>query len=240
MSGLAHYLEREGLTTANLALVKQHAIAQTAPRALWVPFWFGRPFGVPNQPVFQRRVLDAALDLLDEREGPILRDFDVDPPVTTATEDWRPPFKLLAPPDAPISPEALSQGFLREVAEMSEKHAAVFSAKGHTLAGVSGLSIEGIASLIVEFLHGREAETTLTDRPGLALKFGCQELTDVYSECVVVNGTDAPFAIRRWFWKHTYAGLAIRMVQDIAKTSQDVRARTLAEAGAFVPREWHQ
>ena len=46
------------------------------PRFLWVPFELGRPFGAPNEPDFQRRVLRAALALLERDDGPvILEDF---------------------------------------------------------------------------------------------------------------------------------------------------------------------
>src|SRR5205823_3350745 len=52
------------------------------PRALWVPFELGRPFGPPSDAAFQRRVILAALGLLEREGGPVLlADFpDDDPP----------------------------------------------------------------------------------------------------------------------------------------------------------------
>ena len=80
MSGLGHYLESEGIATVCIALVREHAAAMRPPRALWVPFPLGRPFGVPDDAAFQRRVLEAALALLDRPAGPVLEDFPDDAP----------------------------------------------------------------------------------------------------------------------------------------------------------------
>ena len=46
------------------------------PRALYVPFELGRPFGLPNNPQMQRRVLIEALELLKRTDGPFIKDFD--------------------------------------------------------------------------------------------------------------------------------------------------------------------
>ena len=81
MSGLGHLLEREGIATVCIALVREHAARMRPPRALWVPFDLGRPFGAPNEPAFQSEVLRAALALLVREDGPvILKDFPKDAP----------------------------------------------------------------------------------------------------------------------------------------------------------------
>ena len=64
MSALAHWLEEEGIATTLVALVRLHAEKMAPPRSLWVPFELGRPFGAPNAPDFQRRVLRSALEQL--------------------------------------------------------------------------------------------------------------------------------------------------------------------------------
>ena len=48
------------------------------PRALWVPFIMGRPLGVPKDAAFQRRVLLAALNLLESASGPVVVDYPED------------------------------------------------------------------------------------------------------------------------------------------------------------------
>lgn len=46
------------------------------PRVLWVAFELGRLFGPPSDAAFQRRVILAALGLLERRDGPVrIEDF---------------------------------------------------------------------------------------------------------------------------------------------------------------------
>lgn len=78
MGGLAHYLEDEGIPTTQISLIREHTTTMRPPRALWVPFPLGRPFGAPDDPALQRRTLLAALKLLEADAGPVLDDFPVD------------------------------------------------------------------------------------------------------------------------------------------------------------------
>ena len=50
------------------------------PRALWVSFPLGRPLGKPGDAEFQHKVINAALDLLNRPEGPVLEDYPEDAP----------------------------------------------------------------------------------------------------------------------------------------------------------------
>ena len=50
------------------------------PRAMWVPFIMGRPFGVPNDPAFQKRVLLAVLKLFEAPAGPLIENYAEDAP----------------------------------------------------------------------------------------------------------------------------------------------------------------
>jgi len=239
VGGLAHFLEREGLTTFNIALIYKHAIAQPSPRALWVPFWYGRPFGAPDQSAFQRRVLDATLDLLDEPAGRVLKEYDEEAPDMPSADDWEPPIKLPVPPAVDADIETICGAMKAEVAFMADRHRAVVTDKDWSFIGLSKLDLNSVAELLAIFLRGDEKDTTLTKRPGLALKFGCQEIIDAYAECVLAFASDAPLAFRRWYWNRTAAGVAVRRLQDVALTSTDYRVRVSAENRAFVPREWH-
>ena len=71
MGGLAHYLEEEELATIQISLIRPQTEKTKPPRALWVPFELGRPMGAPNDPEFQKKVLRAALGLLDRDGGPV-------------------------------------------------------------------------------------------------------------------------------------------------------------------------
>ena len=65
MSALGHYLEEEGIATAAISLIRPQTERTKPPRALWVPFELGRPFGPPSDPAFQKRVVVSALRLLE-------------------------------------------------------------------------------------------------------------------------------------------------------------------------------
>jgi len=73
VSALGHYLEEEGIATVAVVLIRPQAENTKPPRALWVPFELGRPFGPPNDAAFQKRVILAALGMLVEDGGPVRR-----------------------------------------------------------------------------------------------------------------------------------------------------------------------
>ena len=80
MGGLGHYFESEGIASTQISLVRVHTENIKPPRALWVPFELGRPFGVPHDPEFQLSVLRKVLSLIEHKKGPILEDFPEDAP----------------------------------------------------------------------------------------------------------------------------------------------------------------
>lgn len=93
MSALGHYLEEEGIATVAVVLIRPQAENTKPPRALWVPFELGRPFGPPNDPTFQKRVVLTALGMLVEGGGPVrIIDFPDDDPRARPDPAWQPPF----------------------------------------------------------------------------------------------------------------------------------------------------
>jgi len=77
---IAAELERQGISTVVLLLLREVGEAVRPPRALFVPFPHGYPLDRPNDPPRQIAVIEAALRLL---EG-----ADVSPPVLV---DYEPP-----------------------------------------------------------------------------------------------------------------------------------------------------
>ncbi|MGH2599075.1 MAG: selenoprotein B, partial [Dehalococcoidia bacterium] len=98
---IARVLEAAGLSTASISLVREHTEAIKPPRALFVPFPFGSALGRPDDPDLQHRVLRAALELLTEPEGPVLRDF----PDEDAGEERPAPLQASAVPLAETEPD---------------------------------------------------------------------------------------------------------------------------------------
>jgi hypothetical protein len=67
---IAAELERQGISTVAIQLLREVAIQIRPPRALFVPFRHGHPLDAPGMPDRQRAVLEAALRML---EDPTLR-----------------------------------------------------------------------------------------------------------------------------------------------------------------------
>jgi D-proline reductase (dithiol) PrdB len=73
---IAAELERQGISTVCLVLLREVAEAVRPPRALAVPFAHGFPLGAVNDAEGQRNVIESALRLLEvERTPPILESY---------------------------------------------------------------------------------------------------------------------------------------------------------------------
>lgn len=68
---VAAELERRGIATVCIQLLRRVAEAVRPPRSLLVPFPHGFPLAAPNDPARQRAVIEAALALLEDPDlGP--------------------------------------------------------------------------------------------------------------------------------------------------------------------------
>lgn len=88
------------MPTVAISLIREHTAQINPPRALWVPYELGRPLGVPGDAEFQKRVLRAALALLDRTDGPMIADHGEEAPPATASaegEGWVCPVSFPAP-----------------------------------------------------------------------------------------------------------------------------------------------
>lgn len=63
VSLIAAELERRGIVTVAIQLLREVAERVRPPRALWVPFKHGYPLDQPAEPSRQRAVLEQALAL---------------------------------------------------------------------------------------------------------------------------------------------------------------------------------
>ena len=74
---VAAELERQGIATVALQLLREVAVKVRPPRALFVPFLHGYPLDRPDDPKRQLAVLEAALRLLedDTLRPPVLVDY---------------------------------------------------------------------------------------------------------------------------------------------------------------------
>ena len=79
VSLVAAELERQGIATVAIQLLRDVAKRVRPPRALFVPFRHGYPLDVPLNPSRQHAVIEAALRVLEisELQPPVLVDFEL-------------------------------------------------------------------------------------------------------------------------------------------------------------------
>lgn len=73
---IASVIERSGIPTVTLSLLREVTEKVRPPRALFVPFPHGYPLGEPDRPDLQHAIVKAALNLLTVSVPlPILADY---------------------------------------------------------------------------------------------------------------------------------------------------------------------
>jgi len=219
-------MEAEGVATTGISLIRLHTEKIIPPRALWVPFELGRPFGVPNDADFQTEVLLGVLKLLEAESGPVFEDFPHEAPVPAdqiTTLACPVSFKGKA---AQLSEsEKLVDAFKQEIAGLRNWYDMAVEKRGRTTVGVSGLSMDQIANLIGEFLAGRTPQNPRDDVSlGYAVNLAIDDLKAYYTEAVTAQpGQQSPSSkvLNEWFWKETAASKVIYALKDICLNSED-------------------
>ena len=228
MSALGHYLEEEGIATAAISLIRPQTENTKPPRALWVPFELGRPFGPPSDPTFQKRVILAALRLLERETGPvIIVDFPDDDPRATPDPAWRPPFIPAAVATGPA--DSLAARLEAESVLLRGAHERWVAQHHRTTVGLSGLPIGECARYVADWLRGRAPPSP---REGfsapLILRFAVDDVKAYWLEAAAV-GAAKPSSrqLGDWFWNETAAGAAIYALRAALQESEDERLRLI-------------
>jgi hypothetical protein len=68
-------IEREGIATVSISLLREVTAVIKPPRSLFVNFPMGYPLGEPNNAELQHKVIAAALALLGRKDVPVLEEF---------------------------------------------------------------------------------------------------------------------------------------------------------------------
>jgi hypothetical protein len=153
VSALGHYLEEEGIATVAISLIRPQTENTKPPRALWVPFELGRPFGPPSDGTFQKRVILAALQLLEREDGPVLiEDFPDDDPRAQPDPAWRAPSIPAAV--AASSADSLAARLEAEIPLLRGAYQRWVAQHGRTTVGLGGLPISECSRYVADWLRG--------------------------------------------------------------------------------------
>ncbi len=225
MSALAHYLEDEGLATVVVALVREHVVKMKPPRSLWVPFELGRPFGLPNDVGLQRRVLSAALALLDlPGPGPILHDFDEIAPYPEGEPGWRFP--------VPLGNDSV----YAEAADLIAHWSSAVQAGARTTVGISGFTLAQAVEYIACY-HGIDPMPNPRGMGQISrARYAIDDIKACYLEAATTGGGHpSSYQLLDWFWEQTLAGKLIKDFQQAALDSDNKNLRLIE--GSLVPAE---
>ncbi|MEM7120626.1 MAG: hypothetical protein AAF563_05065 [Pseudomonadota bacterium] len=225
-----------------VALVREHAETLRPPRTLWVPFPLGRPFGVPNNPAFQTKVLKAALDLFEVPEGPVLADFPEEAPeevADEAMESWVCPVSFPKPP-VPEDRTGLREAVLAEIGQLQPWYEVGRDRRGRTAVGLSGLAMNDAARFLDGWLAGETRESPIkTVGSADALRLSAEDLKAFYMEAATARpGVVGQKELSDWLWQET--SLA-EMLQSLRKTLLQEEDPELFDVGEFmlVPETYH-
>ncbi len=212
-------MEDEGLATVLIALVHRQAEEVRPPRALWVPFPLGRPFGAAGNASFQRRVLKALLALFDEPAGPVLEVFPSEAPPDGGDRDILD--HIAVKRHGPL---------LEEVDGLGPFHEASLRRRGRTTMGGSGFDAQGAARLLAEWLDGGACAM---DMAGInRLRLAAEDLKTYYMEAATADGAARDGqAVTAWFWTRTAAG---RTIDSVRRKCLESDSPTVRDAASYM------
>jgi hypothetical protein len=213
---LAHTLERHGIATVQLASIRTYPERIRPPRALYCEFPLGRPLGRPGDPVFQRRVLEAALALLERPEGPVLEDFP-----ERIEDDAGSPLACPLPP----RPDPALHPAVDEARALRPAYQRQLARSGRTTVGQT-VDADGIPDAVAALV--RVADGTPLEEAGLpgSTRAVGLDVRAYYEEAALALADHVPGARRAesWVYWHTETGAVLRRAQ-----------RALRESGAPEP-----
>jgi len=229
VSALAVYLEREGIATVIISLIRLHSDKIEPPRTLWVPFELGRPFGAPGDVPFQTRVLSSALQLLVHAgPAPVVEDFPEDDPNLTTDSTWK-------------EPETENVESIDEELALLDSHWHKARQRyGATAVGLAGLPLRDA----VRFLEKLDTDSPMS-LPDYAKNDGVSDMLRIrlcaddirafYSEAACCEGDPSSDQVWTWFWAKTRAGDLLRRVREDSEQSDDEK-RKLVGTKFLIPR----
>ncbi|MEM7218620.1 MAG: hypothetical protein AAF515_09665 [Pseudomonadota bacterium] len=227
MGALANYIERAGVATASISLIREQTQAVRPPRALWVPFALGRPLGSAGDAEFQKAVMRSALGMLATASEPTIEDYPLEAPEEATPDSWVCPVSF----DAPVE-DTIAARLEAEVLRLAPWASETRSARGRTLFGVSGAAPDQYALLARAFGEIADGgEVTTAPDAGiewafpmpLLIRHMADDLRTFYHEAVAAQpGKAAPnhAALTAWIFSQTALGEALQAIAQALTTSE--------------------
>ncbi len=227
MSALAYFLEDEGLPTVAISLIRLQSERLGNPRSLWVPFELGRPLGTPNNAVFQKDVMRAALELLEVPTGPVLLvDYPHEDPSAADRDDWRPPFDFAETIPDPSNSVEFAAALEDEMRTLAPLHRAFVAANQRTMVGLSGMDIERCRQFFVSYL----ADPAATN-PIPWVLWVVDDLRTYYLEAMMSAHPVIPSSrqLENWFWDRTALARGLLALRSRLMADNDTMTRFVGE-----------
>ncbi|MEM9036567.1 MAG: hypothetical protein AAGD18_18370 [Actinomycetota bacterium] len=228
MGALSHYIERAGVATASISLVREQTERVRPPRALWVPFPLGRPLGVPGDADFQLDVMRAALGMLATATEPTIEDYPTEAP-GAGPEAWACPLNLGGSAD-----DSLAGRLRAEVGRLRPWSAETRRRRGRTMFGLSGAAPDQVDE-VVEALIGIAESGDVASAPAgeiewahtmpLLIRHLVDDLRGHYHEAIASQPGETPpnhDALNEWIFGSTIFGeLLIELGDHLTEAGED-------------------
>lgn len=245
MGALANYIERAGVATTSISLIREQSESVRPPRALWVPFALGRPLGTAGDPDFQKQVMRAAFALLRTATEPTIEDYPIDAPAEADAQAWACPVSF------PVAQSTnMTDRLLAEVARLAPWSAQTRAERGRTLFGVTGATVDDIEKVARALGEVADSGDVINapdvgvewafDMP-LLLRHIADDLRTFYHEAIAAQpGPGAPNheALSTWIFSGTALGDALQAVARHLTTHDTRKAKFVR--GLIIPEGFYE
>ncbi len=245
MGALANFIERAGVATVSISLIREQTEAVRPPRALWVPFALGRPLGSSGDPAFQKGVMRSAFGMLATASEPTIEDYLIEAPDEAGPDAWACPVNFPVKAD-----ESITARLVAEVIRLAPWAAETRVSRGRTLFGASGAAPEAFETLARAFGSlADDGDVTVAPDVGITWAFPmpllvrhmADDLRTFYHEAIAAQpGPGAPnhAALNDWIFNGTALGDALLAVADHLTDSDSPMA--LIVRGFMIPEGYYK
>lgn len=239
---LSHFLQRHGIATTSISLIREQSEAVQPPRALWVPFPLGRPLGVADNPEFQTHVLRSALGLLETAIEPAIVDYPHEAPDGGSDGVWACAVELPAP-----QVSQLEASLRAEIDLLMPRYLEARRSRGRSTFGMSGATLEQMDQLVsfaVAIAEGSGFSQVPAAAQGpdwihpmpMLVRFVVEDLRAFYQEAVTSNANSGPPSqhdMHTWIFNETALGALIKQIAQLISDDDD--PRLLFIRGLLIP-----